>query len=270
MKHFLFSLLVFCPIIASAQPRVFAHRLGGRQESDENTLSALLSASSQGMTGFETDIRMTKDGVLVVNHDADFVRTCTTSGVIEQMTLDEVRRVRTKQGNAIMTLDELLDALQTVKVTYLEIEMKVTDTLAYPIERLQTYCDLLYRTVTARTWPTTTICFASFDFRSLRYMQQRYPEVLLAAITPKPVSEETINIALALGVKKLNATMDGSSRASIALAHAKGLQVTVWPGSKPEDSVLGYWLGADALCSDCPLAAKQYMAEHLSWVPFVF
>ncbi len=148
MKHFLFSLLVFCPIIASAQPRVFAHRLGGRQESDENTLSALLSASSQGMTGFET--------------------------------------------------------------------------------------------------------------------------VLLAAITPNPVSEETVNIALALGVARLNATMDGSSRASIAFAHTKGLQVTVWPGSKPEDSVLGYWLGADALCSDCPLAAKQYMAEHLPWVPFVF
>ena len=47
--------------------RLFSHR-GGRMEHDENTLSAFQASYDAGYRGFETDIRMTADGALVVEH----------------------------------------------------------------------------------------------------------------------------------------------------------------------------------------------------------
>lgn len=54
--------------------RAFSHR-GGRMERDENTLMAFQESWDAGYTGFETDIRMTKDGVLYMTHDST-LETC--------------------------------------------------------------------------------------------------------------------------------------------------------------------------------------------------
>ena len=64
---------------ASAQEqeiRLFSHR-GGRMEHDENTLSAFQASYDAGYRGFETDIRMTRDGALVITHDSSLERTTT-------------------------------------------------------------------------------------------------------------------------------------------------------------------------------------------------
>ena len=61
---------------ASAQEqeiRLFSHR-GGRMEHDENTLSAFQASYDAGYRGFETDIRMTRDGELVISHDETLAR----------------------------------------------------------------------------------------------------------------------------------------------------------------------------------------------------
>lgn len=54
--------------------RAFSHR-GGRLERDENTAYAFQKSWESGFTGFETDIRMTKDGVLYLTHDSTLERT---------------------------------------------------------------------------------------------------------------------------------------------------------------------------------------------------
>ena len=54
--------------------RAFSHR-GGRMERDENTLKAFQESWDGGYTGFETDIRMTRDLQLVIMHDAKVERT---------------------------------------------------------------------------------------------------------------------------------------------------------------------------------------------------
>ena len=58
--------------------RLFSHR-GGRMEHDENTLSAFQASYDAGYRGFETDIRMTADGELVVTHDSSLERTTNVS-----------------------------------------------------------------------------------------------------------------------------------------------------------------------------------------------
>ena len=41
--------------------QLFAHRAGAHEQ-DENTLEAFKNTYDQGLRGFETDIRLTKDG----------------------------------------------------------------------------------------------------------------------------------------------------------------------------------------------------------------
>ena len=48
--------------------RLFSHR-GGRLEHDENTMYAFEKSYEAGYRGYETDIRLTSDGKLVLFHD---------------------------------------------------------------------------------------------------------------------------------------------------------------------------------------------------------
>jgi len=54
---------------------VIAHR-GGSMENPENTRQAFEHAVKIGAHMIETDVRITKDGVIIVAHDDGFTRLC--------------------------------------------------------------------------------------------------------------------------------------------------------------------------------------------------
>ena len=83
-------------IAQDQQVRFFSHR-GGRMEYDENTISAFEASYKAGYRGYETDIRMTKDGKLVILHDSNLTRTTDTEGVVEEMTEAQIRKALTKK-----------------------------------------------------------------------------------------------------------------------------------------------------------------------------
>lgn len=70
-----------------------------------NTLEAFQNSYEQGLRGFETDIRMTKDGELVLFHDASLERITGRQGSIEEMTAAELRKIKTKKGNPLLFLE---------------------------------------------------------------------------------------------------------------------------------------------------------------------
>lgn len=79
----------------SAQEKglLFAHR-GGAHEFEENTLDAFRSCYEEGLRGFETDVRMTKDGELVILHDDSLDRTHNATGAVEHKTAAEWKKHR--------------------------------------------------------------------------------------------------------------------------------------------------------------------------------
>src|SRR5690606_12477116 len=107
--------------------QLFAHRAGAHEQ-DENTLQAFQNTYDQGLRGFETDIRMTKDGELVIFHDASLERITGQQGIIEEMTAAELRKVKTKKGNPILFLNELLEFLKDKSGIYLELERSAEHT----------------------------------------------------------------------------------------------------------------------------------------------
>lgn len=240
--------------------QLFAHR-GGSFEFDENTMSAFEGSYNKGLRGFETDIRITRDGVLVISHDASLERTTGQKGIVEEMTAAELRKVKTKKGNPILFLDELLDYFADKPGIYLEFEMK-TDEKSYPQEKLEKYCDQLYEKVTSKKPASSTYLFTSFDKRPLRYIKANYPDADMLFITSKPCSEETVNEALELGIKRLGCNLDGTSRASVKSAHKAGVLVSCWPGKSVEDFQLGIALGCDCLCSDIPVQVREWVDKN--------
>ena len=141
-----FSLLILSFLLSvqlygqTQEIRLFSHR-GGRMEHDENTLQAFQASCDAGYYGFETDIRMTRDGELVVTHDSSLDRTTNGSGTVESHTKAEIEQLQTKQGNKVLFLDELLDFLQDKSGLYVEFEMKTNPAELYPEERIAGYCD---------------------------------------------------------------------------------------------------------------------------------
>jgi glycerophosphoryl diester phosphodiesterase len=75
----------------AGRPLLFAHR-GGAKLAPENTLEAFEHAFHVwGADVLEMDVRMTKDGALVVIHDPAVDRTTNGSGAVEALTLSEVQ-----------------------------------------------------------------------------------------------------------------------------------------------------------------------------------
>jgi len=83
-------------ILPSAQqphfPRFinYAHR-GASEYAPENTLLAFYIGLSMGANGIETDVQMTKDGVLVLFHDDAILRLTGEEGSIQDYTLAELQ-----------------------------------------------------------------------------------------------------------------------------------------------------------------------------------
>ncbi|MFC4124026.1 glycerophosphodiester phosphodiesterase [Nocardia rhizosphaerae] len=71
-------------------PFVVAHR-GASAARPEHTLSAYELALEEGADGVECDVRLTRDGHLVCVHDRTVDRTSDATGLVSELTLDELR-----------------------------------------------------------------------------------------------------------------------------------------------------------------------------------
>ena len=111
-----------------------------------------------------------------------------------------------------------------------------------------------------------TFVFTSGDYRGLRYLQAKHPGVDLLLITSKPCNDETIDLCKAMGIKRMGATMDGTSRKAVKKAHKEGLIVSLWPGQSVEDFMLGAYLGCDYMCTDVPIRVKNWLAENAPYI----
>ena len=264
----IFTLLLGVVLSATAMAQqagdiqVIGHR-GGRYEFEENTLSAFKGSYAQGVRAYETDIRLTADGELVVIHDSSLKHMADVDMDVEKSTRKQIEKVRTKQGNPVLFLDVLADYFSTTEVLYVEWEMKSNN---YSEEQLKVYCDKVYNTVMSKRPATALYIFSSFDHRALRTMKERHPDAECMLITGDPVSEKSIATAKELGLRRIACGVNGTSRAAVKAAHQEGMIVNLWPGGSVEDFQLALALGADIACTDYPVKILQFIQEKMPWI----
>lgn len=93
------------------KPLITGHR-GIPSQVDENTLEGILKAIEVGADAVEYDVYLTKDDHVVLMHDKSVLRTTGIAKNIENMTLEEVRKLKTTgQRLAVPTMDEVLAAV---------------------------------------------------------------------------------------------------------------------------------------------------------------
>ena len=107
----LFIILLYVPCVAFCNDAVavIAHR-GGAALGVENTLSCIEASIAAGADAVEVDVRLTKDGHLVVFHDARVDALTGGKGKISDMTLGEVLALKLvgSEECSIPTLEQVL------------------------------------------------------------------------------------------------------------------------------------------------------------------
>lgn len=144
---FLTLFLLFSAAIVFSQPApaplpetkyklvVIAHR-GNHIKVPENTLESVKEAIKSGADYVEIDLRTTKDGQLVIHHDATVDRMTNGRGNVKDLTLDEIQQLKvadknkpTKKTYRIPTLSNVLKACKGKINIYLDFkDAGVTET----------------------------------------------------------------------------------------------------------------------------------------------
>lgn len=148
-------------------PAAYCHRGFHDDESPENSLSAFKKAAEHEL-GVELDVRPTKDGKIVVFHDANVKRMCKVDKLVCDMTFEELSGLRLKDSEERIPLfTEVLEALGGVPVS---CEIKTAGTEVDPKFLEDVYQQLkdykgLYNVI-------------SFNPYVLEWFKKNHPEVI--------------------------------------------------------------------------------------------
>lgn len=225
---------------------LYAHR-GASADLPENTLEAFALGLAQGANALELDVRLTRDGHVIVSHDADLSRLAGRPLRIGDATLDELCTIDVGRGLRLATLDDVLARFRVP----LNVDLKdrsralVESTLALirkhgaaPRVRLASFHDANMHLVRALGYEGPT-SLGPAEARRL---------VLLPGFVSRllPPRGGALQIPPKTGPIRLD------TRRTIERAHALGLRVDYWVINDVEQARQLLELGADGLVSDRP------------------
>ena len=243
------------------RPLAYAHR-GGAGLRPENTLAAFEHGLAAGADGLELDVRLTRDGVVIVHHDAHVERTTDGRGDVAELTLDDLQALDAGyrfaaadgsfpyrgRGVRIPTLREVLGRCPEAALI---VELKTgSERLAHAV------LDELHA---AGALPRAAV--GAFSTAGLRSIRRREPRLRTGA-----AREETRWALYRTWVRWPHGTRpyaefqvperSGRTRivtpAFVAHAHRAGLLVKVWTVNERADMDRLLAWGVDAIISDYP------------------
>lgn len=234
-------------------PDVSAHR-GDSLTAPENSIPAFQSAITLGADWIELDVHQTKDGVVVVSHDADLKRIAGVKRNIWEMTYDEVQQYDVGSwfspeyaGLRLATLDEVLKLCKG-KIK-LNIELKPT---GHEENFEQNVIDLVY----ANGFQNDCV-LASLSAECLRRVEQLQPEIITV-----------YNMAVATGKFVDIPYIDGYSieysfvtESTVRTIKSHGKDIFVWTINTPSRVEEMMDLYVDNIITDDPTMAKAVIYD---------
>ncbi|MEM2897395.1 MAG: glycerophosphodiester phosphodiesterase family protein [Candidatus Bathyarchaeia archaeon] len=211
------------------------HR-GAKAYEPENTLLSFKKALELGVNAVELDVRRTRDGKIVVIHDAEVNRTTNGKGLVSELTLKEIKQLVTEKNEKIPTLEEALDFLD--KKVKILIELKENG-----LER-----DVL--SLIDEKGLKSNIIIVSFLEEALKRVREIDDEVETGLIYVK--HRDPIKSALRLKADYLLPLYRFTHTANVQKAHENGLKVIVWTINEKEEVLEYFKKGVDGIASDRP------------------
>lgn len=236
-------------------PTLIGHR-GARGEAPENTLASFIHAYELGIRDFELDIRLSKDGVLMVNHDITTLRTTGTDGNIEALNSIELMQLDARKNTSgwptlcpIPTLEQVLNACPNVQSWQFEVKTTSVKTLKDIAKALNSLI------VKRNLIDVATV--TSLDKRMVRIMQATNPNIKRGYVCEK-LSKNPIETALKYQCSHLCLNYKIASEALVAQAKAYGLHVSCWTVNDLKSADALIKSGVDSLIVDYPSAFMGY------------
>ena len=125
MKKSIIAIFIMMFTIMTAQTQIIAHRGFWKTNpiTAENSIQSLKNAQELKIYGSEFDVRMTKDGVLVVNHDEHINKL-----EISETLFKDLKKQKLSNGEKLPTLEKYLKQGKKSKQVKLIVEIKPAKT----------------------------------------------------------------------------------------------------------------------------------------------
>jgi glycerophosphoryl diester phosphodiesterase len=217
--------------------QVFAHR-GSSLDHPENTVEAFEAALAEGATGIETDLRLTRDGVLVCLHDPDLRRTGADRRRVTGLTASELARVRLTGGGRVPRLADLWDL--AAKRVRLNLELKGRGTgLA------------LAGFLAGRAWDPAQVLVTSSRSAELAAFRAHCPGVPAGPVWTR-LGERQRRSLCRSGFAAVSLAVEGFSEPDVASCRSCGAELLLWVVNEPERVLDLVRAGVDGIFTDCP------------------
>ena len=241
----------------SPLPLITAHR-GASRDAPENTLASLRLGFAQGADAGECDVRLTRDGRIVLLHDEGTHRVAACNLIAAGHSLESLRRVDVGAwkgpryaGERIPTLEEALAIVPEGR--RLLVEIKCGLEILPELERL----------LAASDRPRAAVLLMSFDFEVAVSAKRRFPDIETHWI----VARESTSAAV-LAERARSAGLDGLNldcrfpidRDFVAAVRSAGLRLHVWTVDDLKIAVRLAAAGVDSITTNRP----GWLREQLS------
>lgn len=232
MKKKVFYLGLFVLLMSSCtlnrfnKNLVVAHRGAWKQENlPQNSIASLNQAIKLKTFGTEFDVHLTKDDVMVVNHDHDFY------GIpIEKSTYNELLEKKHPNGEVIPTLKEYLEnGMVSHSKTKLICELKPSQISETRSLELAAAAVQLVKDLNAQDW----VEYISFSYAAMQKVLELDPKAkvhyLGGTIDPQKAKQD------GMAGLDYNAAVFKEKPEWIKEAHRLGLAINVWTVNSEED-----------------------------------
>jgi glycerophosphoryl diester phosphodiesterase len=231
---------------------IYAHR-GASHDFPEMTALAYENAVKQGADGFECDLRLTKDGVAILWHDADLKRCADNDAIVAETKLKKLKAIYPQ----ILTLDEFLDfSISEKKSLLLETKHPVpsrTQIEEVVVEKL----DKEKSRIIKAGIDITVMSFSWFAVEKIKSINKEISTTyLLHDYTPWFTARYSSAQSIGPGINLL--------RKNPALAKrikSTGRKLNVWTVNEAADIKLCHQLGVDNLITNRPGYAREVLSN---------
>ena len=205
----------------------------------ENSPRSFKKALQLGVDVIETDLRLTKDAVPVLFHDATLDRVTDSTGEISTYTSDDLRRkVKLKNGEQIPTLEEFFDLISGRGVgVFLDIKFENSE-------------DILLRHVSPYL-SNYQIVIGSFHPELIKNINRKQNGIKTGVILRKfPDSIE--KLVRDTGCKVISLRYDAATQEVVRQVRKLGQELVLWTVNDPQDIEKVRRLAPDGIVSDFP------------------
>ena len=239
------------------RPLVIAHR-GSSGERPENTFPAFERAIEQSADMIETDLHLSRDGIVMIHHDAELER-LGEQGEIRDRTASELAAMNAAPGISLAekmpTLLELLDVFGERMQFNLELKVGLND-VAY--EGLE---DIVVSAVEARGLMPRML-FSSFYDAVLTRLRERSAAARIALLVSPRAPVAIFERAAGVFAEAINPDVRLVTQKLVEEAHAAGLRVYPYTANESAEMARLLDCGVDGIITNHPARLHALLEER--------